>query len=303
MVTKTITYKEYKKLLNLIAYQLVKNGKKYNHRDKYTAGGKTVSYKKIISKIKENGKNYTSNRYIARFIEKTIIKDNKNLDFLPSSVKIDDEKYTKNNYVDAIQRVVKYRKNNKQNPKTIKITYSSIPKKYGHSTISGCDNRGQNTSYYCGCHSLQEVFRNLTGKVVKQSTIASVAGTTTSGTDHQGLNTAVAWFNKKYNFNLKVEWKNFSDLGWKGLEKLIKSDNKDFVIHNLYRNQWGHYEVVNNISGSNVKVQNSLGSSCSNGCYCGYVEDRSTSEFRSYISGISQKSVMVITREWLEYDW
>ena len=173
---------------------------------------------------------------------------------------------------------------------------TTTKKKHGHSTISGCDNRGQNTSYYCGCHSLQEVFRNLTGKVVKQSTIASVAGTTTSGTDHQGLSTAVAWFNKKYGFNLKVEWKNFSDLGWKGLEKLIKSDNKDFVIHNLYRNQWGHYEVVNSISGSNVKVQNSLGSSCSNGCYCGYVEDRSTSVFRSYISGISQKSIMVITR-------
>lgn len=178
-----------------------------------------------------------------------------------------------------------------------KKTTTKTTSKYGHATKQGCDNMGQNNSYYCGCHSLQEVFRNLTGKVVPQSTIASVAGTTTSGTDHGGLNTAVAWFNKKYGYNLSVEWKNFSDLGWSGIKKIINSSNQDCVIHNLYRNQWGHYEVVNNVSNSNIKVQNSLGSKCTSSCYCGYVEDRTPSTYRSYISGISQKSVMIITRK------
>lgn len=173
---------------------------------------------------------------------------------------------------------------------------TSTKKKYGHATKSGCDNRGQNTGYYCGCHSLQEVFRNLTGKVVPQKTIASVCGTTSSGTDHAGLNTCVAWFNKKYGFNLKVEWKNFSDLGWNGVKKIVNSDNKDCIIHNLYRNKWGHYEVINSVSDSNIKVQNSLGDSGCSGCYCGYVEDRTPAAFRSYIAGISQKSVMIITK-------
>ena len=180
--------------------------------------------------------------------------------------------------------------------KIVSSVFTNPHKKHGHATASGCDNRGQNNGYYCGCHSLQEVFRNLTGKVVPQSTIASVAGTTTSGTDHDGLNTVVAWFNRQYGFNLKVEWKNFSDIGWTGIKKIVDSNNQDCVIHNRYRNKYGHYEVINSISGSNVKVQNSLGDKCSNGCYCGYVEDRTTSEFRSYISGISQKSVMVITK-------
>ena len=166
--------------------------------------------------------------------------------------------------------------------------------KYGHATKSGCDNMGQNNGYYCGCHSLQEVFRNLTGIVVPQKTIAGWAGTTSSGTSHSGLDSAVAKFNKTYGKNLKVQWKNFSDLGWDGIKKIINSSNQDCVIHNLYRNQWGHYEVVNNVS-SNVTVQNSLGNTCSNGCYCGYIEYRTQSTFRSYINGISQKSVMVIT--------
>lgn len=167
--------------------------------------------------------------------------------------------------------------------------------KYGHATKSGCDNMGQNNGYYCGCHSLQEVFRNLTGIVVPQSTIASWAGTTTSGTGHYGLDTAVAKFNSKYGKNLKVQWYNFSELGWDGINRIIKSNNQDCIIHNLYRNQWGHYEVVNGVS-NNITVQNSLGSTCSQGCYCGYIEYRSQAEFRSYINGISQKSVMVITR-------
>jgi len=170
-------------------------------------------------------------------------------------------------------------------------------KKYGHATKHGCDNIGQNNGYYCGCHSLQEVFRNLTGIVVPQSTIAEVCGTTSDGTDHDGLNTCVAWFNRKYGYNLSVEWKNFSDLGWNGIRKIVNSNNQDCIIHNLYRNQYGHYEVVNKILDSSTYVQNSLGERCNYPCYCGYVEDRSQSEYRSYISGISQKSIMVITNK------
>ena len=184
-------------------------------------------------------------------------------------------------------------------PKDVHVDTSLFnkKKKYGHATKHSCDNMGQNNGYYCGCHSLQEVFRNLTGIVVSQSTIAGVCGTTTDGTDHDGLNTCVAWFNRKYGYNLTVEWKNFSDLGWNGIRKIVNSNNQDCVIHNLYRNQYGHYEVVNKILDSSVYVQNSLGDRCDYPCYCGYVEDRSQSEYRSYIRGISQKSIMVITNK------
>lgn len=169
-------------------------------------------------------------------------------------------------------------------------------KKYGHATERGCDNIGQNNGYFCGPHSLQECIRNLTGKVISQSQLASWAGTTSDGSDHDGLNTAVAMASKKLGVKLTVKWYNFSELGWTGIKKIIESSNQDCVIHSLYRNKWGHYEVINKVYG-NVQVQNSLGDYCSSGCYCGYVESRSASEFQSYISGISQKSVMVITNE------
>ena len=217
---------------------------------------------------------------------------------LPNYITIANLKMKVNDYCYMFARILAYYDKNKAWPNYATVDSTAFTpqtkKKYGHATKSGCDNMGQNNGYYCGCHSLQEVFRNLTGIVVKQSTIASWAGTTSSGTGHDGLNTAVAKFNKTYNKNLKVEWKNFSDLGWNGIANIVKSKNQDCVIHNLYRNQWGHYEVVNNVS-SNITVQNSLGDKCSSGCYCGYIEYRSQSTFRSYISGISQKSVMVIT--------
>ena len=200
-------------------------------------------------------------------------------------------------YLYAFARILAYYDTHKTLPSYVLVDSNAFvkPSKHGHATKSGCDNRGQNNGYYCGCHSLQEVFRNLTGIVVPQSTIAEWAGTTTSGTDHDGLNTAVAAFNKKYNKKLRVEWKNLSDLGWNGIKAIINSNNQDCIIHNLYRNQWGHYEVINKVYKDYCDVQNSLGDYCNNGCYCGYVEERTFSTFNSYISGISQKSVMVIT--------
>lgn len=170
-------------------------------------------------------------------------------------------------------------------------------KKYGHATKPCADNRGQNTGYYCGCHSLQEIFRNLTNIVVPQSTIAEWAATTSDGTDHWGLETAVAQFNRKYGKNLKVRWYNYSELGRSGVKKIINSNNQDCIIHNLYRNQWGHYEVLNKCYSDYVDVQNSLGDYCDYPSYYGYVEERYWSTLESYIGGISQKSVMVVTNE------
>lgn len=269
-----------------------------------TQGGKAITDKKVKNASNPNGEkinevitesDYTNQaKRISKFIEEkgqapsnvATVKSKK-------TVKVQD-------YIYAFAKIVVYYSNHTRFPANVRYEsniYKEPLKKYGHATKSGCDNRGQNNGYFCGDHSLQEVIRNLTGIVVPQSTLASVCGTTTSGTDHDGLNTGVAWFNRKYGYNLEVSWKNFSDLGWKGIQKIINSNNQDCIVHNLYRNQWGHYEVINKVYDDYCEVQNSLGSYCSNGCYCGYVEERYHSTFRSYINGISQKSIMVITRK------
>ena len=152
---------------------------------------------------------------------------------------------------------------------------------------------GQKTGYTCGPHSLMQCIYRLTGEDVSEMELASVAGTTTQGTDHSGLATALAWFNKKYGYNLKMTWKNFSEVGFEGTQQLI--NNGACFHHILYRNQYGHYEVPKWTSGDPIYVLNSLGNQCGNG-YCGYVESRSRSKHQGYINGISQPSVCIITR-------
>lgn len=177
-------------------------------------------------------------------------------------------------------------------------TSKSKKKKHGHATKNGCDNMGQNTPYYCGPHSMQEVIRNLYGIVIPQKTIASIMGTTSSGTDHQGFHTFVAWFNKKYDKKLTITEKYFSDVGVKGLKKIIASDNQDFITHIAYKLIYGHYEVANSIGDSTWNIQNSLGSKCNKGCYCGHKEPRSFSTEKAWINAkTGVKSLLIFTKK------
>lgn len=169
---------------------------------------------------------------------------------------------------------------------------SSSTSLHSYLTNKGCSGMGQCTGYYCACNSLQQSFYRLTGIKVDEKTIAGWAGTTSDGTDHAGINTAVAKFNKKYNKNIKINWYNFSELSWTKISEFIK--NGAVFFHLLYRNKWGHYEPIQSV-GDSLKILNSLGNSCGSGTYCGYIESRSKSEQKSYINGISQKSVAVLT--------
>lgn len=186
------------------------------------------------------------------------------------------------------------------NTSTSSSTKKTISKKskYGHATKQGCDNMGQNTPYYCGPHSMQEVIRNLYNIIIPQKTIAAIMGTTSSGTDHQGFHTFVAWFNKKYNKKLTITEKYFSDVGVKGLKKIIASDNQDFITHIAYKLIYGHYEVANSIGDSTWNIQNSLGSKCNKGCYCGHKEPRSFATEKSWINAKSGvKSLLIFTKK------
>ena len=210
-------------------------------------------------------------------------------------------------YVYMFSKVLVYYTEHKQLPNYVDINYKAFypptPKPvielHDYLTDEGCSEMGQCTSYWCGPNSLQQCFYRLTGIHISESTIAEVAGSTTDGTDHEGLNTAVAWFNRKYNKNIKIVWYNFSDLGkndderWNKLNEHIK--NGAVFCHLLYRDQWGHYEVPKEVYGSTLDILNSLGDWCGDSGYCGYIENRSKSEQRSYINGISQKSIAVLT--------
>lgn len=159
---------------------------------------------------------------------------------------------------------------------------------------------GQDTSYFCGVSALQKVLYKFGIKDYSQSTLAKWAGTTTHGTSHQGIRTAVAMVNKKKGTNITVTEKTFTEAGgWKGIGKILSNPKQDIIFHNCYRLKYGHYEVANQINTTtNVeKVLNSLGDKCTGSCYCGYVESRSASEFKKYMDAISQKSLIILTKK------
>jgi len=160
-------------------------------------------------------------------------------------------------------------------------------------TEQGGGKLGQRTGYTCGPHSLMQCIYRVTGIELSEMELASVCGTTTDGTDHDGLETGLAWFNREYGYNLQMEWKNFSEVGFEGTQALI--DNGACFHHIYYRLYAGHYEVPKWTGGDPIYVLNSLGDQCGDG-YCGYIEERSRSTHQAYINGISQKSVCIITR-------
>jgi hypothetical protein len=173
-----------------------------------------------------------------------------------------------------------------------------------HWVGQGCNKLGQCTEYFCGVHSVKQVLAKFGIDKYDEYTLAKYAGTDTSGTSHEGIEKAFATVAKKEGIKLTVEWHNFSSLGssvserFKAIGKKICKDNVDVIIHNLYRNTWGHYETVRTIdvSSEEIEVLNSLGNRDGEG-YLGYREWRSFGEYASYISGISQRSIAFIYKK------
>ena len=287
--------------MNRIAYWLIKNNKTFKTRNEYGYFGRTADLNTIKTAIRDRGEKVALDGLIAEFVE-CAIYDNKDHSFLPNYVTCSDNKtrIIKEVYCDMAMRVSKYEVENGRSPN---IVY--LKKGGGGSDLNpylenkGCSGMGQCNGYYCACNSLQQAFYRLTGILIAESIIASWAGTTTSGTGHQGINTAVSQFNRTYGKNIEITWKNFSDLGNTQSERFNKVQeyiNKGAVFfHLLYRNQWGHYEVPKQVSNGNIVVYNSLGDYCNYPAYCGYLEGRSWSTQQSYINGISQKSVCILT--------
>ena len=177
--------------------------------------------------------------------------------------------------------------------------YESKP----HPTNAGCNGMGQNNSVCCGPSSIHKAIYKFGIRDITQNQIASWAGTTSAGSSHQGLETAIAKINQVKGTNISIKWYNLSDLGWEGLGKLICQDNIAAFTHILYKNggtcsgsgNFGHYESITkiNLATGYVKVINSLGDYCGS-CYCGYYQDRTIACEEVFISGISQKSIAVL---------
>ncbi|AMK14841.1 hypothetical protein [Methanobrevibacter olleyae] len=190
--------------------------------------------------------------------------------------------------------------------------YTSSP----HLTTTAQD-LGQNYPWDCSANAVQQCLYKLSGKKISEDILAKVGGVTTAGVGHNGINTMIVWFNKKYDTNYKVTWKNFSDLGkdsdsrFLALAKLLCKSNIAVLTHIGYANGgkskitknskiFGHYEVLDKVNTKTkyVRALNSLGSKINSNAYAGYLQDRSYETQASFFANTSggQKALCIITK-------
>ena len=190
--------------------------------------------------------------------------------------------------------------------------YTSTPHYHEH----GCNKLGQCTPYWCGPHSIHQAIRKFGITQYSEKQIAAWAGSTTSGTDHQGINTAIAKISKLTGKKLTVKWIYFSDLGktieerFDALGKIICQPNKALVTHIKYINGgkdkatssnkgFGHYEGIDKINTKtkHVRAMNSLDIKKADGSYTGVLQDRTFAVEASYLAYTpgGQKAICIIT--------
>lgn len=221
-------------------------------------------------------------------------------------------------YIDVSSKSsTKTKNNNTQSTSTSKKT-NTCSNPYTSSPNLPESERGQNTSYGCANNGEQEALYKLTGKIFKESELAKLSGTTTTGTGHSGINTCIAAIAKKLKIKLTVKWVNFSSLGktvderFEALGKIICQSNKAVITHIAYMSGgedlfdkdgvwYGHYEPIKSINTKTktVKVLNSLGYKKANGGYKGHIQDRSFKVEASYLANTpgGQPAICIITRK------
>ena len=223
-------------------------------------------------------------------------------------------------YIDVSQKTTtKTKNNNNQSTSTSKKTnncvnpYTSKP----HLTTTK-EGLGQNYPWDCSANAVSQCLYKLSGKNISEGTLVKIGGVTTSGCGHDGINTMVAWFNKKYGTNYKVTWKNFSDLGkdrdsrFLALAKLLCKSNTAVLCHIGYANSgkepitrnskiFGHYEVLDkvNVKTKYVRALNSLGKKINANAYAGHLQDRTYETQASFFANTpgGQPALMIVTKK------
>ena len=162
-----------------------------------------------------------------------------------------------------------------------------------HYLSSGCNKLGQCTGWWCAPHAIRQSMRKFGVTKYTEKQIAGWAGTTTAGTGHSGINTAIAKIAMLTGKKFTVKWKNFSDMGstdaerFSNIAKLLCKDNTAIILHIAYINggngtsgtHFGHYEYLDKINTTTkyVRALNSLGTKKSDGSYTGKLQDRAYS--------------------------
>ena len=277
------------------------NGKVIN--EKITSSDYKDQAKRILQYIKQNGK---APNFVTTVKSKTRVRPRVSIDALARAVVY---YYEKKKLLTVTFNSKRFKSSSKPTTTCPGPRYTSSP----HFLNQGSGYLGQTTPSRCGPHSVRQSIKKF-GIDISESTLASWAGTVEgSGTDHEGINTAIAMAAKKAGVKIDVEWKNFSELGsndaarFKALGELLCQKNVAAFLHILYSgagdyydpdDECGHYEPLDRVNTETkyVRALNSLGSRDGYGYY-GHLQDRTFNLEAQYISGISQKSVCILRKK------
>ena len=228
---------------------------------------------------------------------------------------------SKAKYKEIYTRFSNYVKQHNHDPSFMYINYpttststtsntSGIYKANGYYT-TGIE-LGQITSYHCAPHCIKQLFKHWSITGWSERFIGQKAGTTTDGTGHSGIDKAINYIADYEKIKVKIEWKHFSDLAstrdarFKKLGELISDPKKGVITHVMYKlgqankgRGYGHYEVPDQVNTKNntLRILNSLGTRKYDGSYYGYLETRSYATESYWMSGISQPSLCIVTRQ------
>ena len=176
---------------------------------------------------------------------------------------------------------------------------------------------GQDYPWDCSCNALQQCLYKLSGKKISEATLIKVTGCGVNGVGHDGIDTAIAWFNKTYKTKYTIEWRYFSDLAesrdkrFEALARLICKPNIAVLTHIGYANSgkspitknskiFGHYEVLDKVNTRTkyVRALNSLGNKLNANAYAGHLQERTYETQASFFAHTSggQKAIAIIKR-------
>ncbi|MCI6931354.1 MAG: hypothetical protein MR750_08905 [Methanobrevibacter boviskoreani] len=180
-------------------------------------------------------------------------------------------------------------------PKTVTYKPNSQGEFWNPRYLSNGEEK-QSTNYYCAEVSIMQCFYELFAIDLSQRHIADIAGTTTVGTGHQGINRALEILQKEHNVKLSYSWKNFSQVGWDKLAQYCRDPNVAVIIHGgwaelgTWNFEAGHYYTMAMLNPSKkygYEIYSLRGAS---------LQKRSFDYLRASMNYISQPSICVITK-------
>lgn len=147
----------------------------------------------------------------------------------------------------------------------------------------------QDTLYYCGCNTVQQILKELTDVFYSEKSLARIMGTTTNGTSPSEMVACLKKLLKNNGYTVKTcKWVYLSDYTWDSIGKMIADPKIGIGLHSVYKLRWGHYEYPIKLCKSSETI------TIAQGLSGGYIQNRSFTTMKKYANAGSYPSLLIV---------